>query len=76
MTPNARSAIYAVLIAISALAVAYGLLTEDRAALWVALAAALLDSAGLLLARRHIPEAPDYAAHAAAARRASQGGLT
>ena len=77
-TPTIRSALYAVLVAASALAVAYGVITQDNAALWVALAVAVLDAAGLLLARRHVPDAPDavQAAQAAADRNASPGGLT
>ena len=65
MTDQTRAAIYAVLAAASALIVAYGLLTQDMAALWVALAKTVIDAAALLLARRNVPSV--------AAKRAAEG---
>lgn len=59
MSPQIRSALYAVLAAIAALVVAYGIATRDQAALWLALGSAILNAAALLLARRHVPDAPD-----------------
>lgn len=54
--PNStRAAIYAILAAVTALVVAYGLLTQDMAALWVALIKTIIDAAALLMARRHVP---------------------
>ena len=55
MTDQKRAALYAILAAVSALIVAYGLLTQDMAALWVALAKTIIDAAALLLARRNVP---------------------
>ena len=55
MSDEKRAALYAILAAISALIVAYGLLTQDEAALWVALAKTIIDAAALLLARRNVP---------------------
>lgn len=55
MSDEKRAALYAILAAVSALIVAYGLLTQDMAALWVALAKTIIDAAALLLARRNVP---------------------
>ena len=55
MTDQTRAALYAVLAALTPLIVAYGLLTESEAALWVALIKAGVDMAALLLARRNVP---------------------
>ena len=55
MSDEKRAALYAILAAVSALIVAYGLLTQDMAALWVALAKTVIDAAALLLARRNVP---------------------
>ena len=59
MSPQIRSALYAVLAAIAALVVAYGIATRDQAALWLALGSAMLNAAALMLARYHVPDAPD-----------------
>ena len=55
MSDQTRAAIYAVLAAITPLIVAYGLLSESNAALWVALVKAAIDMAALLLARANVP---------------------
>ena len=55
MSDQKRAALYAILATVSALIVAYGLLTQDMAALWVALAKTIIDAAALLLARRNVP---------------------
>ena len=55
MSDQTRAAIYAILAALTALIVAYGLLTQDMAALWVALIKTVVDAAALLLARRNVP---------------------
>ncbi|MGK0541480.1 phage holin [Propionimicrobium lymphophilum] len=55
MTPQLRQAIYTVLAAITPLAVAYGLMTPDQSALWLALGSAVLNAAALLLARKNTP---------------------
>ena len=55
MSDQTRAAIYAVLAAITPLIVAYGLLSESNAALWVALIKAAIDMAALLLARANVP---------------------
>lgn len=54
MNSDIRAAIYAILVALSAIAVGYGLVTQDEAALWLALATAILNMCGLLLARAHV----------------------
>lgn len=55
MSPQLRQAIYTVLAAAVPLVVAYGLVTQDQAALWLALASAVLNAAALLLARQNTP---------------------
>lgn len=55
MSDEKRAALYAILAALTALIVAYGLLTQDMAALWVALVKTIIDAAALLLARRNVP---------------------
>ena len=55
MTPQLRHAIYTVLAAITPLAVAYGLMTPDQSALWLALGSAVLNAAALMLARQNTP---------------------
>lgn len=55
MSDQVRASIYAILVALTALIVAYGLLTQDMAALWVALIKTIVDAAALLLARRNVP---------------------
>ena len=60
MSATVRSQLYAVLAAVSAIVVAYGLITESRAALWVALGKTLIDAAALLVARYHVPAGDGY----------------
>lgn len=55
MTDQARAALYAILAAATGLVVAYGLLTQDMAALWVLLIKSVIDAAALLLARSNVP---------------------
>ncbi len=55
MSDQTRAAIYAILAAITALVVAYGLLTESETALWLALFKSVVDAGALLLARRNVP---------------------
>lgn len=55
MTDQTRAAIYAILAAITGLIVAYGLITQDMAALWMLLAKSIVDAAALLLARANVP---------------------
>ena len=55
VTDQIRASIYAILVALTALIVAYGLMTQDMAALWVALIKTVIDAAALLLARRNVP---------------------
>ena len=55
MTDQKRAALYGILAAITALIVAYGLITQDEAALWVALVKTVIDAAALLLARSNVP---------------------
>ena len=55
MSPQLRQANYTVLAAAVPLVVAYGLVTQDQAALWLALASAVLNAAALLLARQNTP---------------------
>lgn len=61
LTPERRKHLYQVLAALLPLLAAYGLISESEAALWVALAAALLASSpAFILAARHVPDATDY----------------
>lgn len=46
--PTMRAAIYAVAVAVAALLVGYGILTEQHATLWLALASAVVNSMALL----------------------------
>jgi len=55
MSDEKRAALYAILAALTALIVAYGLMTQDMAALWVLLIKSVVDAAALLLARRNVP---------------------
>lgn len=55
MTPRNRKRLYRALLAAAPLAVFYGLLTEQEAALWLAAAATWL---GVGLAERNVPEDP------------------
>lgn len=55
MSDQTRAAIYAILAAITGLIVAYGLITQDMAALWMLLAKSIVDAAALLLARANVP---------------------
>ncbi|EPD33813.1 hypothetical protein HMPREF9306_00227 [Propionimicrobium lymphophilum ACS-093-V-SCH5] len=55
MSPQLRQAIYTVLAAAAPLVVAYGLVSQDQAALWLALGSAVLNAAALLLARKNTP---------------------
>lgn len=51
---------YSVITAISALAVAYGIITPDKADLWVALLVVLLPNiGGMLMAIRNVKTAPE-----------------
>lgn len=55
-----RLASYGVITAISALAVAYGIITPDKADLWVALLVALLPNiGGMIMAIRNVKTAPE-----------------
>lgn len=54
MNAGQRRWLYAVAVAVVALAVAYGLIAQDQAALWVALAAAVLSGSGNLVASGHV----------------------
>ena len=58
-TPELRTAIYAVLAAVTALIVVYGLMSKDEAALWLALGKTVIDAAALVMASRYVPDAPD-----------------
>ena len=60
MSTEFRSALYAILASIAAIVVSYGLITQDQAALWLALAANVLTAVGLIIARRYVPTADDY----------------
>ena len=59
--PEQRRHLYGVVAAILPVLAAYGVLSDTQAALWVALAAAILTSPVLVLAARHVPDAADYA---------------
>lgn len=55
-----RLASYGVITAISALAVAYGIITPDKADLWVALLVVLLPNiGGMIMAIRNVKTAPE-----------------
>lgn len=53
-SPAVRLWFYGVLVALAALAVAYGLVTVEQGGLWLALGAAVL-GAGPLVAARNVP---------------------
>ena len=55
MSDQARASLYAVLAAVSALIVGYGLMTQDMAAMWMLLVKSVIDAAALLLARKNVP---------------------
>lgn len=54
MTAVQRRWLYGIATAAVALAVAYGLVAQDQAALWVALAAAVLSGGGNFIAGGHV----------------------
>ena len=56
MSSEFRSALYAILAALAAIVVSYGLMTQDQAALWLALATNIATAVGLIIARRYVPE--------------------
>ncbi len=56
MSAAQRAWLYRVALAVVALAVFYGLITEDEVGLWVALAAAVLSGGGNLVASRHVAD--------------------
>ena len=53
-SPEVRLWMYGILVALAALAVAYGLVTVEQGGLWLALAAAVL-GVGNLIAARNVP---------------------
>lgn len=68
MTQEMRHYLYTVLVALVAVAVTYGLIRQEDAAVWVALAAAILSSGGNVLAAKYSsknvvvePKAPEDA---------------
>lgn len=58
-TPTLRKRLYELGLAIQAIVVTYGLISQEQAALWLALAAALYNVLALVLARRNVEKAPD-----------------
>lgn len=62
LSANGRKTIYSVALAASPLAVAYGYVSNDKAALWVALVAALLGFTAPAVALANVtPDAPKVA---------------
>lgn len=59
MSTTIRSALYAILAALTPLVVAYGLMTDDIAGLWVALIKAVADMIALVIAGRYVPTGDD-----------------
>lgn len=62
MTPDSRAALYALAAAVLALLAGYGLVTAAMAERWLELVPPLIELGGAataLLARRHVPDAPD-----------------
>lgn len=55
LTPARRARIYVLLTALVPVAVAYGLIADTQASLWLAVAAALLGSGGSTMAAWHTP---------------------
>ena len=53
-SPEVRLWMYGILVALAALAVAYGVVTVEQGGLWLALAAAVL-GVGNLIAARNVP---------------------
>ena len=64
MNPKIRTAVYSILAAATALIVAYGVISEDEATLWLALAVAILDALALIMATRYVPAANKQARRA------------
>lgn len=56
LTPDQRRWLYGVSTALVALAVAYGLVAQDQAALWVALAVAAFSGGSNVVAGRHVAD--------------------
>ncbi|GAA4758809.1 hypothetical protein [Gordonia alkaliphila] len=54
MSAAQRKWLYGIATAVVAIAVAYGLIAQDQAALWLALAAAILSGGGNLVAGGHV----------------------
>jgi hypothetical protein len=67
LSANTRTYIYGIAIALVPILVSFGLLTEDRAPLFVTLIAAVLASGPSVLAIRNVtpdtPDTPDDAPH-------------
>lgn len=55
LTPERRARIYVLLTVLVPLAVAYGIIRDTEASLWLAVAAALLGSGGSTMAAWHTP---------------------
>lgn len=55
LTPAQRRFIYRLLVALAAVAVVYGRMSQAEAAQWVGLAAIILGGAGNVLADRNVP---------------------
>jgi len=59
LTPPRRQALYGSIASLSAVAIAFGLITDMQAETILSGAAHVLAFASLLLARTKVPEAPD-----------------
>lgn len=55
MTPERRNLLYKILAAVAPLMAAYGVISDQEVALWLALAGVLLGAGGNALAAAHTP---------------------
>ena len=65
MSPTGRKWLYAITIAVIGVLTGYDVITDDKAPLWLALAAAILGVVAPAVAIKHVPAAegePDYLA--------------
>lgn len=56
MNADQRAWLYRIAVAVVAIAVFYGVITESEIGLWLALAAAVLSGGGNIVASRHVTE--------------------
>lgn len=57
--PTLRKRLYELGVALQAIVVSHGLISQEQSALWLAVGAALFNVVALVLARRNVENAPD-----------------